>query len=133
MLDLLVHQITHVTVDIILNPTEIVDENHGNIFEFILLHGTRLSDFTLLQKSPGKCLTNLSFSYDSLSSTLTKLTINVGTFDDCLSLLNGCLPSLSTLFIRIMRIDRYPSKINNTVRLFKTITVVLFISFRENF
>ena len=113
MLDLLANQITHIAVDIILNQAETFDKNNQNIFEFILLHGTRLDDFAFLQNSRGKYLTSLSFLSDSLSSTLTKLTINVGTFDDCLSLLNGCLPSLSTLFIRIMRINR--SKINNTV------------------
>ena len=113
MLDLLANQITHIAVDIILNQTETVAEKNQNIFEFILLHGTPLNDFAFLQNSRGKYLTNLPFRYDSLSSTLTKLSINVGPFDDCLSLLNGCLPSLSTLFIRIVRI--YHSKINNTV------------------
>ncbi|CAF1389643.1 unnamed protein product [Rotaria sordida] len=54
-----------------------------------------------------------------LSSTVTKLRVNVNTFDDCLYLLNGSIKSLSTLIIRIYKIKRSSSKIDNTKKLVK--------------
>ncbi|CAF1159786.1 unnamed protein product, partial [Rotaria sordida] len=56
---------------------------------------------------------------NSFSSTLTKLTINVNSFDDCLYLFNGCLKSLSTLISRIKKITRSLSEIDNTKKLLK--------------
>ena len=77
-----------------------------------------LNDLTYRQKSSEKYITifpsNIPYTH-CLSSTLTKLTMNVNTFDDCLYLLNGCLQSLSTLIIRISKIDRSSSMIDNTV------------------
>ncbi|CAF1453800.1 unnamed protein product [Adineta steineri] len=107
MLHLLTNQITHITVDINSEKTEISNENENepNIFEFILLHST--------------CLNDLTFFQNSLSLSLTKLKIKINTFGDCLYLLNGYLPSLSTLIIHIKKIDRSTSMINNTKELFK--------------
>ncbi|CAF1446736.1 unnamed protein product [Adineta steineri] len=122
MLHLLTNQITHITVDINSEKTEISNENEPNIFEFILLHSTCLNDLTFFQKSSKKYLAILSLDVpyeNSLSLSLTKLKININTLDDCLYLLNGCLPSLSTLIIHIKKIGRSTSMINNTKELFK--------------
>ncbi|CAF3380291.1 unnamed protein product [Rotaria sp. Silwood2] len=122
ILHLLINQITHLTVNIYLDKTEIPNENEPNIFAFILLSGTCLSDLTYFQTLSGKYLTvsSMDISYIScLSSTLTKLRVNVNAFDDCLYLLNGCLESLSTLIIRIKNINRSSLKIDNTEKLVK--------------
>ncbi|CAF1424026.1 unnamed protein product [Rotaria sordida] len=122
MLHLLANQITHITVDINIEKTEISNESEPNIFEFILLYSTCLNDLTFFQKSSREYLaiSSLNIPYgNSLSLSLIKLKINVNTFDDCLYLLNGCLPSLSTLIIRIKKIARSTLMINNTKELFK--------------
>ena len=85
----------------------------------ILLIGKYLRDVTFFQQCSTKYIriwSSKSSDIISLSSTLTKLTITVATFDDCLYL-NGCLQSLSTLIIRIIEITRSSSKIDNTVRI----------------
>ena len=52
-----------------------------------------------------KCYTPVYVrSRSSLSSTLTKLKINVGTFVDCLILLDGRLPRLSTLIVNVITV-----------------------------
>jgi hypothetical protein len=83
--------------------------------------------------STGKRLTDLNFSQwichkrsqisifhmpstSCVSSTLTKLNIDVNTFDDCLYLLDGGLDSLSILIINILTISDPLSNIDNTVR-----------------
>ncbi|CAF2728305.1 unnamed protein product [Rotaria sp. Silwood2] len=122
MLCLLTNQITHITVNINIEKTETSNENEPNIFEFILIYSRCLNDLTFFQNSSREYLTisSLNSSHrNSLSSTLTKLIINVNSFDDCLYLLNGCLQSLSTLIIRIYKIDRSSSIIDNTKKLFK--------------
>jgi hypothetical protein len=81
--------------------------NERNMFAKILLFGTHLTDLTFCPKLSRKYLMIASLKYsctNSLSSTLTKLTINVKHFDDCLYLHRGCIPSLSTLIIRIKEI-----------------------------
>ncbi|CAF2056181.1 unnamed protein product [Rotaria magnacalcarata] len=92
------------------------------ISSVILLVSKYLSDLTYRQKSSEKYITilpsNISYTH-CLSSTLTKLTINVNTFYDYLYLLNGCLQSLSTSIIRISKINRSSSMIDNTKKLVK--------------
>jgi hypothetical protein len=88
------------------------------MFAFILFLGFKLHDVTFLQEIERKYI---AVSYINathmriLSSTVTKLRVNVNTFDDCLFLLNGSIESLSTLIIRIYKIKRSSSKIDNTV------------------
>ncbi|CAF2919463.1 unnamed protein product [Rotaria sp. Silwood2] len=122
MIRLLENQITHITVDIKIENVEKTNRSESNTLLTILFVSKCLSDLTYLQKSSGKYITilssNISYTH-CLSSTLTKLTINVNTFDDCLYLLNGCLPSLSTLIIRISQINRSSSMIDNTKKLVK--------------
>jgi len=50
-----------------------------------------------------------------MSSTLTTLTINVTTFDDCLDLLEGRLNGLSKLIIDVRKIRLPLTSIENTV------------------
>ncbi|CAF3609710.1 unnamed protein product [Rotaria socialis] len=122
MIRLLENQITHITVDVNIDNVEMPNRSEQNAFLVILLVSKCLSDLTYRQTSSEKYITilpsNISYTH-CLSSTLTKLTINVNTFDDCLYLLNGCLQSLSTLIIRISKIDRSSSMIDNTKKLVK--------------
>ncbi|CAF4791928.1 unnamed protein product [Rotaria socialis] len=79
--------------------------------------------------SISKCLIDLTFteririSFSNLPSTscvfstLTKLKINVNTFDDCLYLLDRCLQHLSILIIDIAEISDSSSNIDNTKNL----------------
>ncbi|CAF2395648.1 unnamed protein product [Rotaria sp. Silwood2] len=122
--DLLCNQITHLTADIYPETAEIHNENgkKQNIFLLILWLGKYLTDLTFSQPFSTNYLTFSSWatSYRSfLSSTLTNLTIEVNGFDDCLYLLNGSLESLSTLIIRINKIKRSSSRIDNTKKLVK--------------
>jgi len=59
------------------------------------------------------------------SSILTQLCINVSSFDDCLSLLDGRLKQLSTLIVRIPYITDCSSIVENTVSLHSTLITVL--------
>ena len=52
-----------------------------------------------------------------VSSTLTKLKINVKTFDDCLYLLDGRFNCLSTLIIDIQKIRPLLANIDNMVKI----------------
>ncbi|CAF4894152.1 unnamed protein product [Rotaria socialis] len=75
--------------------------------------------------SISKCLIDLTFteriqisfsnlpSTNCVSSTLTKLKINVNTFDDCLYLLDGRLQHLSIMIIDIDEISDSSSNIDN--------------------
>ncbi|CAF4193943.1 unnamed protein product [Rotaria sordida] len=118
---LLTNQITHLNIDILDQvTTELNNENESNIFTLIL--------------SIGKCVTDLTFSQwlcykhtwisifhlpstSCVSSTLTKLNINVNTFDDCLYLLDDHLDSLSSIIINIRKISAPLLDIDNTVRI----------------
>ena len=53
-----------------------------------------------------------------LSTSLIKLKIYVNTFEDCLYLLDGCLPCLSTLIIHVLRMITCSSNIDNMVNNF---------------
>jgi hypothetical protein len=120
MLYLLANQITHMMFDIDLEKRKISPKNGSNLFEFILLHSTHLNDLTFLEKSWDEYLTLSSLIIQNrnfLSSTLTKLTIYVNNFNDCLYLLNGCLQSLSTLIIRIYDSSCSSLTVDNTVNI----------------
>ncbi|CAF4129116.1 unnamed protein product [Rotaria sordida] len=119
---LLSKQITHLTVNIYSKKEEISNGKKRNMLPLILFIGHKLSDLTFLQEMQTKYIT-ISYLNTShikcLSSTVTKLRVNVNTFDDCLYLLNGSIKSLSTLIIRIYKIKRSSSKIDNTKKLVK--------------
>ena len=117
MMDL-AKQITHITVDINTENVKISNRSVQKIFLHILRRNKCLRDFIFLLKFseqdymiPFFVMPKEIFS----SSSLTKLTINVKTFNDCLLLLNGSLGSLSMLIIYIDEIHRPSSTIDNAV------------------
>jgi len=94
------------------------DENELNMFALILSIDKHLCDLTFSQYSINKKLFIPIFNLPTtscVSSTLTKLTINVNSFDDCLYLLDGRLEYLSTLIIDIATITDSSSNKDNTV------------------
>ncbi len=133
---LLTNQITHLTVDILF------DKNELNIFLLILSLGKHLTDLTIHHRFLSEHLGNTIFDLSSshISSTLTKLIINVTTFNDCLYLLDGSLKSLTTLIIDINKISDSSSIIDNTVIMSSIIVCekkqdsnCLFYFYRQNF
>lgn len=106
---LLTTQITRMTVDMNVDKEESTEDGSINGFIASLLLGERLTDFVYSYTHRRGFLhllrPNISWP-DQLSTSLTKLTIKVQTFDDCLHLLNGCLPTLSTLIVRVYDIRR---------------------------
>ncbi|CAF4621880.1 unnamed protein product [Rotaria socialis] len=115
-------QITDLTVNIYHDEGELSDELETIVFVAILFYCRYLTDLTFSEKFSSHYLSFVSCDIPqgySLPSTLTNLTIKVNSFDECLYLLNGCLQFLSTLIIRIKKISRPSSNINNTEKLVK--------------
>ncbi|CAF1020506.1 unnamed protein product [Rotaria sordida] len=110
---LLTNQITHLNVDIFF------DKNESNIFLLILSLGKHLTDLTYYHHFSSEHLGHPTFdlSLTHICSTLTKLIINVTTFDDCLYLLDGNLQSLTALIIDINKISDSLSILDNTRKL----------------
>ncbi len=104
---LLAEQIQHLNIDISFDPKIKSCEVLSSIFVLILSRCKRLISLNFCQlfydrKTP-ICISKLpSTSY--MSSTLTKLKINVLTLNDCAYLL-GHLKCLSTLIIHVERIS----------------------------
>jgi hypothetical protein len=120
MLHILTNQITHMMVDIDLGKRKVSPIDQSNLFQFILLHCTRLNELIFFEKSWDEYLTLSSLIIQNrnyLSSTVTKLTIYVNTINDCLYLLNGCFQSLSTLIIRICESTYRSLTVENTVNI----------------
>ncbi|CAF1364261.1 unnamed protein product [Rotaria sordida] len=117
------NQITHLKVeikgDIIVKlPDGIVSD----LFSLILFLAKHLTDLTINQSLCDRNLMNSTFNgilMNHVSLTLTKLKINVNTFDDCLYILNGYLICLSTLIININRIGNPSLNINDIAQLSK--------------
>jgi len=89
-----------------------------NLFTLILFFCKHLTDFTICQLYGGRSVTDSTFNLTSMrpvSLNLTKMNINVNTFDDCLYILNGHFECLSTLIIDIHKIWDSSSNIDNTV------------------
>ncbi|CAF2083744.1 unnamed protein product, partial [Rotaria magnacalcarata] len=92
-------------------------KNHSNILSLILFIRENLNDLTFSHWFIGLGLTFFMYKLSStscVSSTLTKLSIFVNTFDDCLFLLDRRLESLSTLIINIVQIFDTSANIDNT-------------------
>lgn len=103
---------------------EVSDGNELDIFSLILCIGEYLTDLTFSQSWSDERITFSFFNVIStscVSSSLTKLVINLQTFDDCLYLLDGRLKHLSILIISMMKIDNSSSNIDNTVSINLTI------------
>ncbi|CAF3311526.1 unnamed protein product [Rotaria sp. Silwood2] len=119
---LLADQITHLNITIIDEISTVVDENELNLFPLILSTGKRLTDLTFSQWfcCEGSHISIFHMpSTSCVSSTVTKLNIEVNTFDDCLYLLDERLDSLSILIISIIRISAPLSNIDNIRQLSK--------------
>ncbi|CAF3287223.1 unnamed protein product [Rotaria sp. Silwood2] len=118
---LLTNQITHLNVEIIGDITrDLSDENESNMFELILSLGKCLIDLTFSQWFLNRAfeIPTLNITSTScVSSTLTKLNIEVNTFDNCLYLLDGRLQCLSTFIINIFEIFDSSAYIDNTKKL----------------
>ena len=118
ILDNLKNQITHLNIDIHNEIRSELSEISSNIFVLILSLCKRLINLNFCQLFSYR---NSSISIHKLprticmSSTLIKLTINVGIFDDCLYLLDGCLDYLSKLIINVKEMKYEQSNINNWV------------------
>ncbi|CAF5220984.1 unnamed protein product, partial [Rotaria magnacalcarata] len=109
-------QITHFNLKTEFRTTELFDRYEPTLFALVLSFAKCLTDFTFVQ-----CLRDAStnslftlFSTNCVSSTLTKLKIDVNTFDDCLYILDGRLDCLSTLIIDIEKIRPLLSIIDTT-------------------
>ena len=124
--NLLTEQITHLNIDIQNETTSQLSEILSNIFALILSLCKRLINLNFCQlfshRNSSICIFKLS-STSCISSTLTKLKINVETFDDCLYLLDGRLNCLSTLIIHVKKISFTLSNIDNTVSI---ISIIVF-------
>ncbi|CAF4505026.1 unnamed protein product, partial [Rotaria sp. Silwood2] len=120
---LLNNQITDLIVEIKDERTaELSDENKSSAFPLILSLCKRLRDLTFCEQLSNQGLPISIFKLPStscMSSTLTKLKIDVNTFDDCLYLLDGRFEYLSTLIVDIVKISISRSKIDNTKKLIK--------------
>jgi hypothetical protein len=91
------------------------------VFELILSLGKCLIDLSFNQWFFGKSLDISTLNITStscVSSTLTKLKIEVNNFDDCLYLLDGRLQYLSTLIIKIVEICDSLASIDNKVSIY---------------
>jgi hypothetical protein len=105
---LLTQQILHLNIDVSYDPESKESKILSSIFALILSGCQRLIDLNFCQlfydrKSP-ICISKFP-STSCTSSTLTKLKVNVATFDDCLYLLDGRLKHLSTLIIDVKKIS----------------------------
>ena len=102
--NILRNQITHLHIDVC-TTSEVNSNTVSNTFELVLSLCERLTELDLSEGFFRKGLRRpsvfLIHNKNFLSSTLTKLKINVATLFDCLLLLDGRLDSLSTLIINV--------------------------------
>ncbi len=100
-----------------------------NVYAYILTFFEHLKYLTIVASSmndyPPLSLCGVSSTIFS-SSTLIHLCINVSSFDDCLSLLDGRLKQLSTFIVKIPYITDFSTTVQNTVSLWSTL--ILFLS-----
>ena len=97
---LLNRQITELSLNSYDNGVKSTDRQQLKVFAMILFVGKHLCDLNFNQyilKNPSSLNLGRSLS----SSTITKLTVSVDFFDECLYLLDGRFESLSTLVIKI--------------------------------
>ncbi len=91
------------------------------MFVLILSFAKCLTDFTFVQCFRDDSMNSLynvySFFTNRVSSTLTKLKIEVNTFTDCLYILDGSFDCLTTLIIDIQRIRPLLANIDDTVKI----------------
>ncbi|CAF1159648.1 unnamed protein product [Adineta steineri] len=119
--DLLSKQITHLNIDI-MNANNEWTKITSEIFVLILSLCEKLTElnfcdlfFERKHWNNFRHLTEPSF----MSSTLTKLKINLATFTECLFLLNGDFECLTTLIVHVELIYFATQNIDNTKKLLK--------------
>ncbi len=86
----------------------------------VLSRAKYLTDFTFSNRVSISSNTYIPIR-NCICSILTKLTINVATFDDCLYLLDGRFNRLSTLIIDIEKISISIMDIDNMVKIYSII------------
>ncbi len=89
-----------------------------NVYAYILIFFEHLKYLSIIESTmngyPSLSLSDLP-STTFYSSTLTKLSIEVNNFEDCLCLLDGRLKQLNTFIVRINDIDDHSSIMHNLV------------------
>jgi hypothetical protein len=107
-------QITHLNVHIIDETDN--DNDELNLLEFILSLSKCLIDFTFHHsiQFEDRNLSITQFS-STICSSLTKLNIELNTFEECLFLFDGRFPSLSHCLVYINKIFSTSSSIDNRV------------------
>ncbi|CAF1478481.1 unnamed protein product [Adineta steineri] len=124
LIQLVSEQITHLNINIIDQNIDETDNSNDqlNVFELILSISKCLIEFTFHQSNKNNYqhlfIDHLS-STNPICSTLTKLNIEVNTFDDCLALLDGRFPSLSHFLVYIKNISSTSSDIDKITKLSK--------------
>ncbi|CAF2668198.1 unnamed protein product [Rotaria sp. Silwood2] len=121
LIRLLTKQITHFNLKINSRTIESFDRYEPTLFAMILSFAKCLTDFTFLQSIRDPLINSIFnlFSTNCVSSTLTKLKIDVNTLDDCLYILDGRSDCLSTLIIDIETIGPQLWNIDTTKKISK--------------
>ena len=114
----------HILILILKNTIEHCSKTVSNIFALILSLCKKLIDLNFCDmfftRKYSISVSDLSAT-SYISSTLTKLKINVATFNDCLYLLDGRFDCLSTLIINVLNIYYPISDIDKTVSIISMI------------
>jgi hypothetical protein len=88
----------------------------SHLFSLILCLAKHLTYLNISQSFCYRSLTDSTFMRVPMHHvSLTALKITVNTFDDCLYILSGHFPCLSTLIIDVFRIENASSNIYNPV------------------
>ncbi len=101
-------QIQHLNIDVSYDPKSEGSKILSSIFALILSICQRLINLNFCQLFHDRKSLISIYQFPSTSctsSTLTKLKVNVATFNDCLYLLDGRLKYLSTLIIDVKKIQ----------------------------
>jgi hypothetical protein len=124
--NLLIHQITHLNINVVNEPTTEVYEILSRTFVLILSLCQRLISLNFDQLLSDRMVPVYMWELPSIScmsSTLTKLKVNVETFSACLYLLDGRLNCLTTLIVNVTTISSQLPDINDTVSI---ISIIVF-------
>ncbi|CAF1526051.1 unnamed protein product [Rotaria sordida] len=117
--DLLTQQIRYLNIDVSYEPKSKASKTRSTIFLLILSMCQRLIYLNYCQLFPDRMSPICIYKYPStscISSSLTKLKVNVEKFDDCLYLVRH-LKYLSTLIIDVKKISLSLSDRNNKDKL----------------
>ncbi|CAF0937632.1 unnamed protein product [Rotaria sordida] len=139
LIRLLNKQITHFNLKTEFRTIELFGRYEPTLFVMVLSFAKCLTDFTFVQchRDPSTNSLFTVFSPHCVSSTLTKLKIDVNTLDDCLYILDGRFDCLSILIIDIEKIRPLLSNIDTTKQISKlkylSLTSISLTSFYHEF